>query len=485
MSRQDLPAAEPWDRAPFDEAAGALRGEFSKLGYPYKEWHQDQQIKHTLHPCVINLLAYKPLDFSKVVNEWPHVSDTDPTRLAYTRSDADGAADRQLITSVGKYLARHWPHVSDHARRDVQALFTPDTMHFVYTTPEMIVGVETGPRSCMAAVAEYLGNFKPDDSAILRLWMEDPRKPQPDWSRHPYSSYMPEFGWHMALRVNPQGRIDGRALCLTVGDSHQFVRTYRRHAEPGGWSETDFALQAWLTNQKYVLSSGWPEGARLRLLPKDGSGEGLYAPYLDGNRRGVSCADGSTGLYKITYGSHEYWCEGASGIIFPVDGGDGDDENDDEDDGGDTMICPCCGTRVDCENTGSVGRSDDQSVCTDCIESSYTWVRGRSRHGGYTEYYVEEDGAQSVLDRDYSVDIYHLPEDVIQTIGGDYAEMDDCVCIDDDWYHLDDTDVVHLACDDDEGKSFMLRADAYQADDSSWWPSHEKYLEHNPEPAFT
>lgn len=473
MEKKELPPAELWDVEPFSRAALCYRGHSSSTLYAYYSWHDALQQDNDLHPSVAMMLKYRPLDFAKLALEWPHVSHTDPTRLAYTRSVQDGENRRELITSVGKYLARHWPHVSDHERRDVQALFTPDEMYFVHTTAEMILGVENGPRSCMASVGEYLANFSKADSEHMRAWMADPSKPVPDWIRHPYSAYAPEFGWHMALRKRADGQIDGRAVCLTHSKGKSFVRTYRRHGtDPNGWSETDFALQTWLTHRGYSLEGGWPSGAKLRLLPASDP-RALAAPYLDGCYRGVrgTCEHN---IFEIVHRGHEFMCEMSSGVVFPT----GEDEDDDDDSYRD---CDNCEGRFHEDNMVSAGRNDYLNICEGCRDRDFILVEGRTRHNHVDEYYIHEDYACSVEHSDRYVDPDYLPNDIVTLADGGYAEQDDCILVGGSWYFDDDDRLVNTIADGE----YVLRENAFQDDDGNWWTSREHYLEHNPETETT
>ena len=66
-------------------------------------YHLREQRKYPMHKAVREaVLLSAPLNWHALVLQWPHVSVTDQTRLAYTRSVEHGAADRQTITTVNK-----------------------------------------------------------------------------------------------------------------------------------------------------------------------------------------------------------------------------------------------------------------------------------------------------------------------------------------------------------------------------------------------
>ena len=74
-----------------------------------------------IHPVVYQaLLTHQPTVWHQVMLELPHVA-TDGVRVAYTRDDAHGEQDRQTVTSVGKYIKRHWSYLRDDVIRDLVA----------------------------------------------------------------------------------------------------------------------------------------------------------------------------------------------------------------------------------------------------------------------------------------------------------------------------------------------------------------------------
>ena len=86
----------------------------------YRTWFVRENRAAPMHPAIKQaVLQAPPADWHLLVLEWPHAADSDPSRIAYTRSDAHGYADRQTVTSVGKYIARHFPALADHHIRDI------------------------------------------------------------------------------------------------------------------------------------------------------------------------------------------------------------------------------------------------------------------------------------------------------------------------------------------------------------------------------
>lgn len=434
----------------------------------YEAWHAMLQGKFVVHPTVkLMIERHRPKDVRQLALEYPHVSEKDATRLAYTRTAADGANDRQLVTSIGKYLSRHWPETKDDVRRDAQATYSPDRLEIFSTTPDIIRGIEDGPRSCMASVYGSIP-FTAEDANQMRNWFASPDEyDTPDWSKHPYSGYRPEYGWSIALRITPAGKIDGRALIYKDDDALVFLRTYRRHpTDKDGWSETDFTLQEWLKYQGYKMVDRWPEGAKIHTPSKEYGR--IFAPYIDGERKGVNFDDQETST--ITHGmDYTHWCEDTSGVVEPGRNSDNDE---------DYELCDDCGSRQHLDDMYWTGRGEDNHVCEGCI-TGYTWVRGESSVSPFREYYVPDDDAAFVVNNRYLIDKDNLPDDVVELEGGDFAERDDCVSIDGEYYLVDDYRVVYLEDNDDLDDSHGLKSDCHEVG-GKWWYDEAHYLEFNP-----
>lgn len=431
-----------WNSAVFFEAAQMLKreghGPFGGFNHGFGGWHSPfvehrrnlahdyhahLQLTFKLHPTVKAMLdEYRPAHWGQLLLEWPHVSEGDPKRLAYTVNYRKAEDNVQTVTAVGKYLQRHWPHVADHIKRDKIAMFTKDRLYFVHTTPEMVYGVNNGPRSCMASGYGSI-EFREDDNNRHKTWLADPENiNEPEWVKHPYSCYRPEDGWHMALREGMTGTIDGRALCLTMDGEKYFVRTYCRPATDGAYSETDQSLHAWLEHQGYSKESEWPEGARL-WMPV-GSYGNRRAPYIDGDCRHASHVRGD--LFVIDPNG-EQCCDNTNGYAV------------------DSCTCECCNSRVSEDDIYSVGRSEDTYMCQSCRDNDYTLVtaRGRYSHSDTREYYIRSEDAIEVDGESYDPD--YLPDYIVKLHDGEYAHSDNVVSIDGDYYLEDDEDVVQLA----------------------------------------
>ena len=397
---------------------------------PGREWFHRERSRYPMHPFVVKAIQMcRPDNWQDLMLQWPHLSTSnlnDATKLAYTRNERAGVDDKQTVTSLGKYLHANFSALPDHAIRDLVALATsaPANFAFVRTTKEMIDHLHRGPHSCMV----WSGNDDDDDED------ED--------TGHPYEAYAPEYGWHMAVRVE-HGATLGRALCMEEKDANgevtakYFVRSYKKS---DGYSPADEQLEAWLKSQGYDKRGSW-EGCKLKFVPASNNC-GFLAPYIDGSAQHVT-SHGSGKLIIVEEG--EYVCNNTDG-------------NADE---ADYESCEDCGARINDDGIWA-GRFEDHLVCECCQESSYTHALSRNGNHRYidNDYVVWVDGLEEYVDIDYLGD-----NDVVRTYDGDYRLEDDCVCIDGDWYEADDARVVRCV----DGDEYHLRENVYYHKESGDW----------------
>lgn len=389
---------------------------------PCREWHRREQNKYQLHPMVRKALRMsRPDDWQLLLLQWPHESQTDATRLAYTRDERSGEQDRQIVTTIGKYIRAHFTSLPDHAIRDLVALASNSECKFVHTTAEMLHHLLKGPRSCMTS----------DFGA-----------------HHPYEVYCPTLGWHMAVRIF-DGDTVARALCNT--DEHgnpYFVRTYKKDPN-GGYSNADETLAAWLKAQGYEHKGGYPWGTQLKYISMGRDDNQFLAPYLDGCNQEVDLSyQGSTPVYLQVADGGDYTCNQTDGTT--------------EETGGEE--CSDCGDRFDDGDGYWVGRYEDRHVCCSCQENNYRYGYG----AGGNQYYIHEDDAEYVEGWDEYVDNNYIDDnDLVRLDNGDLCSNDDAVCIDGDWYHNDDERIVY--CDHDS--EYRLVKDCVQLHDGEW--AHE------------
>ena len=329
----------------------------------HRPWFQALTDKYKLHPAVT--AAYlnhgMPVDWRQLLLEWPHISETDGNRLAYTLSERNGEADRQTITTIGKYLNRHF-ELPDHVIRDLVARFTSGdaTFKFLNTTADMVYAVQHGPYSCMCW--RQRDNVRCSDGV----------------ARHPYEVYDPKYGWSMAVRIVAND-IVGRALCNSDEDTGPyFVRSYKKDPN-GGYSYADEFLEAWLKGQGYEHKSQWSDGTKLALYP---TSDEFLAPYIDGNQRCVT--------------KHSTWLEMQEDGEFECDETGGAPANCSGEE------CEDCNDRYDEDEMNTVGAYEDRRVCNCCLDS-YRYAVSRR---GYNCYIHEDnvvyvDSQDDYYDQDY------------------------------------------------------------------------------------
>jgi len=413
-------------------------------------WWVDQQRAHPLHPVVDMILKEHrcaPTDWHLLLLQWPHIATTDTTRLAYTRDEKKGQAEQQTLTSIGKYVARHWPHVADHVRAQWCATYSPDTFELRDTPEGIISGIELGPQSCMKSAYGTIP-FDSADHQTMVAWLRDDSQEEPPWESHPYICYSPVHDWRMAVRIN-KGQPDivmGRALT----NGKVFVRSYMRGASDASMSQTDDMLDAWLINTHGMSKvSKWPEGLEMRKVdyPHSRRHTNFMAPYIDGDRRTVRIVDSSTlRIEDADSDSTFYECDRTDGTADEIE-----PENYRE--------CEDCGAGMGEDDGNCVGIDEDRCVCESCISDYTRAAYGNDRR----EAYFPNDDTVSVKGAYYCTD--DLPDEVVCCEDGEYRMRDDCVEIDGDFYPEEEC----VYCEDTE--DYNLIADSWQCMATNKWYS--------------
>lgn len=387
--------------------------------------------KYPLHPVIeAAIIACRPHDWHLMFFEHPHVSEGDRSRIAYTQNIDKGQRDIQTVTSVGKYLRRHFPAMPDHTIRDLSARYgSADTYKIVHTTAEMIYHLHRGPGSCM--VWSENRNVRCDDGV----------------SRHPYEAYNPKYGWHMAVRIAGDETI-GRALCMTSPSdgSKYFVRTYARPASGNnGYSQADNGMENWLQDQGYSKHTSWDDGEKLAYHPTDNH---FLAPYLDGGDKRVRVGHD---CIVIDSSDGDYICEQTNGVPTY------------EDD--DYFDCEECGDSTSDNDGHWVGYHDDTHVCEHCYENDYVYGYGRN---GREYSFPSNDAVYVDSQSEYYHESWLQDNNIIELESGGYEHIDEAVEIDGEWYHVDD-DRICRTTDTDE---FMLcDRGCWQCTESGDWYS--------------
>lgn len=399
----------------------------------HRPWFRALTDKHrNLHPAV--KAAYIshgwPRNWQTLLLEWPHQSETDANRLAYTPSERYGEDDRQLITSIGKYLNKHFD-LPDHVIRDLVARFTSggDVFKFLNTTDAMVDAVQRGPYSCMC-------------------WRDrDNVRCSDGERRHPYEVYDPKYGWSMAVRMKGDDVV-GRALCQTNedGESPYWVRSYKKDPN-GGYSYADEFLEAWLKSQGYEKRGEWLNGTKLALYP---TSDEFLAPYIDGDQRRVSVRNDCLVIDE----DGDFECDETGGAPSGCSG----------------ECCEDCNSNYDEDEMNTVGAYEDRRVCNGCLDS-YRYAISRR---GY-QCYIHEDEVVWIESQDEYYDTNYLSDNnIVELHDGEYEHMDDAVYIDseDAWYSSDDDRIVY----DDFNERYELSENCELTEDNGWVNESETWV---------
>ncbi len=405
----------------------------------HRDWFYQLTRKFQLHPAIPDAFDYAdPYNWQQLLLEWPHKAETDINRLAYTRDERAGEANKQTVTTIGKYLSRHFD-LPDHIIRDIAARYTATghVFKFLNTTEDMVHAVNNGPYSCMC-------------------WRErDDVRCSDGHARHPYEVYDPKYGWHMAVRIAEEGRIDARAMCNTEGEQKYFVRSYKR--DPGGgYSYADEHLEAWLKAQGYDKQSEWHYGARMAYFE---TSDEFLAPYIDGDTKHVDVRSHNGEYHLVIDSDGEYCCDNTDGTPS----------------GGCRETCADCGERCDEDDMYWTGVWEDNHVCSGCIDD-YRYAI--SRRGN--NYYIRSDNCVYVESQDEYYDEDYLDDNnIVQLENGDYEHIDNAVEIDGDWYHNEDDGIVYDEfneryqltdnCNCTEDMGFVHESDTWQCHATDNW----------------
>jgi hypothetical protein len=396
-----------------------------------RPWHAREQLAAELHPSISEILITDALrehlsDWREMILEWPHVSDGDALKIAYTENDRKGEADRQTVTTVGRYIKRHAPTMPDHLIRDLVATVTPDTFKMTSDMEEILQAVINGPQSCMDG-----RNFN-------------------NKSDHPYNVYRPALGWSMMIRTDAHGNIMGRCMCHSghgTDAGPHFVRSYGRDT-PDGYSSTDQGIEATLKKLGFTKCDGWAQGTHLAKIDGDESDQYLM-PYLDGDTQSVSdCGD----HFEIShYGD---FSTGTSGYITTED----------------RVCCEHCHEYAPEDEMTWTGYHEDTRVCDSCISDTFVHATGRNTY----EYYVHVDHATEV-DGDWYVTQYLSDNNIVELSNGDYCHLDNAVELSSgDYVHVDDLDdYVRLAEAADNGSMYADETDAWRDEITGEWYSDD------------
>lgn len=408
-----------------------------------RTWHMREQHKYNLHPAIVKALElYRPDRLHLLVLEWGHRSHSDPSRIAYTQNEQKGESDLQTVTSVGKYLKRHFTYMPDHEIRDIVALYAGHSYAIVRTMPEILDVLSNAPTSCM-------NNCN---------WTDR------DWARHPYNVYDPQYGWGLAYS-KMGSKITGRCLVNEnpITGHKIFVRSYNDNES---FSHSNEGIEMWLRENGYEKADDWV-GCKIKRI---NHGSSIIAPYLDGGHKHAVAHDNY--LEICEEGDGDYVCESQGGFAQEYQ----------------SCTCDDCGDSADEDDMVWIGENDSYRVCDRCCDNEYVHAIGRR---GY-EYYVHSGNATWVEDTDRYYDDEYMHDNGIVNCedDGEYHHRDNCLYLDhrDEWVTQDSDRAVYCEhsgnhehiddCVELHDGEYALEEDAKQCEHSDkWYSINEDFIE--------
>lgn len=300
----------------------------------------------------------------------------DPAKLRYTPTPEYGKADRQIVTSLGKFLTKHYPSLGAQAIREAQNRWLSNTKPVAFKfaeTPDEVEHVyRNGPHSCMAAG----GDDEPDE--------------------HPARIYGHCKHTRVAYVEDDAGRIVARCVVREDTDPKRYIRVY-----PNDQHRFAAALEA----AGYVNNI---EGLDGLLVPAIWSGDRLIMPYIDGVPYGALAPKGKVRLKTGCATRDDFSVQNTSGYAFPH----GEEEDN-------SWACPSCDTEHPSDDESRYADHEGRTYCTAC-EDNYT--DALNRHGDLITCHM-----------DHCVQVEGLDENVIDSTQALLANG--CHRVDDRWYH--------------------------------------------------
>jgi hypothetical protein len=240
---------------------------------------------------------------------------SDPTKVRYTPTEEYGKADRQVVTTLGKFLTKHYPQIGEGEIKrwasTYAGLSQPTELLFAETPDEVEDVYVNGPESCMSGGDDaFDSNEHP-----ARIW---------GYCKDTAVAY-----------VKAGGKITGRALVRK--SKKLYIRMY---------PSDNPRLEAALRLAGYKHDSLGLEGVKVPYMEQR---KGVLMPYVDGI--GSASWDGGSTL-TIT-GDGGISCTNTNGLCYP------------ENDQGES--CSNCGSRHDADE---MGHSDyhEHDVCPSCSD---------------------------------------------------------------------------------------------------------------------
>jgi hypothetical protein len=340
-------------------------------------------------------------------NFYVFLSRKDPLRIAYTPTPADGRRDRQVMTTVGRFLTKHYSEVlSEEMIRRIadlhRASYGEGIVYFAFDANDIAEGYHQGPHSCMKS----------------REW---------GINNHPVRVYDgPDTA--LAYIKNPDDRISARTVIRLDRTPMVYTRIY--------------GDETVLKSRLGLLGFNGPEdleGVRLRL---EENRSGHTCPFIDG----VSEAEERDGF--LVLGEGDANCQRTNGICS--------DRNEDDD----RECCEGCEDYFDTDDLCATYQ--DGHRCDSCIDNYYYLAVVNECH---EEYYVLCDDTVEINGRVYinNPSLLNKLHFVYSEEHADWYHIDDVTKVDDDWYEND------LVCFCHDTLDAALRENCFQDHNLNWY----------------
>lgn len=359
------------------------------------------------------------LDLKILPGQFLHLSKEDPRLVAYTPTPAHGREDRQVRTTLGKYLTRYQAELGLSASdvgRLTRSWNNSEKVHFslLSDADDIQYVYDHGPDSCMKelgnpAVQAYAG----PDTALAVMWQG-----------------CEEDGIRGAFRIS--------ARCVVSTRNKQYVRIYSD-------CDAEDQLEAWLQEQGFAYDRWALKGCRLIAQAGDGV---LFAPYLDG---AVSCGSFEGGY--IFLGRDDLDLQNADGMVVLG------------------TECADCGYRYD--EARLTRLADGRLVCAGCLDSY------RLAYNGSEEEWVPDADVVGYDGRDVAytqegADYWNM---VVPNDTNFLVDMDECVETQDHEFYLDPDNAISAGYFQTLDGVWILEADMEskgyrKAVDDEWVPEN-------------
>lgn len=205
-----------------------------------------------------------------------HISTTDRNMVAYTPSTEAGEADKQVTTTFGRFLRKHFITLTDNQIQDLEQLHRGEVFAVFKTakTKEEIERVYrnmVGDSACMRYSSEHFGF---------------------EYGVHPSNVYAaPGIG--VAYTEDESGAIKSRAVVYVNPKDASDKRFVRLYGDP--------VLGRLLLGDGYAMKS--LTGVNIRRVRRDPTGTEYVVPYLDGPG---GRQDQTDGAYVVDEGDPDY-----------------------------------------------------------------------------------------------------------------------------------------------------------------------------------